>query len=226
VTAPYAVAVHKGKNVTANPPRTELWALLYAQVKKADNKDYRNILLYEKKLDWRVKIEHDKKVNPFLKYSINERSQLKYINIKNWKAELDYGKFKDVYQLADSAFVNKDATKYGTVIWSNDEINQMLELYGLPVDSPLSVLCVETLPVIKNIFDHVSRMDNDDVNERYRSKMNVDGTPGTGHAKEYYAAREKLDLISEGPRPLSDDLGHYRILRTSPLEEVPFVCCT
>jgi hypothetical protein len=41
VTAPYAVAVHAGNNVTANP----LWVLLYAQVKQADNKDFRNILL-------------------------------------------------------------------------------------------------------------------------------------------------------------------------------------
>jgi hypothetical protein len=45
VTAPYAVAVHAGNNVTANPPRTQLWVLLYAQVKQADNKDFRNILL-------------------------------------------------------------------------------------------------------------------------------------------------------------------------------------
>lgn len=27
-------------------------------------------------------------------------------------------------------------------------------------------------------------------------------------------------------KPLSDQLGEYRILRTSPLTEVPFVCCT
>ena len=27
-------------------------------------------------------------------------------------------------------------------------------------------------------------------------------------------------------KPLSSGLGHYRILRTSPLTAVPFVCCT
>lgn len=226
VTAPYAVAVHKGKNVTADPPRTELWALLYAQVRQADNKDFRNILLFEKKLDWRVKIEHDKKINPSLKYSIKERSKLKYINVKNWKDELEYGKFKGVYQLADTEFVNKDATKYGTVIWSNSEVNQMLELYGLPLDSPLSILCVEILPVIKNVFEHVSGLDNRDTNDKFKININAEGTPGTGRAKEYYSAKEQTDLISEGPRPLSDDLGNYRILRTSPLVEVPFVCCT
>ena len=50
VHAPYAVAVHEGKNVTASPPNTEIWCLLYAQVKRADNQDYRNILLGERKL--------------------------------------------------------------------------------------------------------------------------------------------------------------------------------
>ncbi len=50
-TAPYAVAVQNGTNVTADPPRTELWGLLYAQVKQADNKDFRNILLDDKRLD-------------------------------------------------------------------------------------------------------------------------------------------------------------------------------
>ena len=50
VSAPYAMAVHEGKNVTASPPNTEIWCLLYAQVKRADNQDYRNILLSERKL--------------------------------------------------------------------------------------------------------------------------------------------------------------------------------
>ncbi len=56
VTAPYAQAVYKGRNVTANPPRTQLWALLYAQVKQADNKDYRNVLLDDRKMDWRTQV--------------------------------------------------------------------------------------------------------------------------------------------------------------------------
>ncbi|MEL6923734.1 MAG: hypothetical protein AAFO94_06765, partial [Bacteroidota bacterium] len=54
VTAPYAVAVHDGKNVTAQPPRTQLWALLYAQVQQADKRDFRNILIDDRQLDWRI----------------------------------------------------------------------------------------------------------------------------------------------------------------------------
>ena len=62
VTAPYAVAVHNGKNVTADPPRTEIWALLYAQVKQADNKEFRNILLDDRVLAANMRVEHDKTV--------------------------------------------------------------------------------------------------------------------------------------------------------------------
>ena len=50
VHAPHAMAVLNGENITADPPRTEIWALLYAQVKQADGKDHRNILLDERKL--------------------------------------------------------------------------------------------------------------------------------------------------------------------------------
>ena len=45
VTAPFAQTVFNGADVTSNPPRTQLWALLYAQVKRADDKAYRNVLL-------------------------------------------------------------------------------------------------------------------------------------------------------------------------------------
>jgi hypothetical protein len=29
----------------------------------------------------------------------------------------------------------------------------------------------------------------------------------------------------ESPSPVNEELGEHRILRTSPLTEVPFVCC-
>jgi hypothetical protein len=52
----------------------------------------------------------------------------------------------------------------------------------------------------------------------------VDSLPESG------AARERLDQLSLSrdfqPQadPLSDELGQHRILRTSPLTEVPFAC--
>ena len=77
VTAPYAVAVANGKNVTADPPRTDLWCLLYAQVKQADNRDFRNILLDNKRLDWRLQVEHERDVNLFARHSKAELEHLK-----------------------------------------------------------------------------------------------------------------------------------------------------
>ena len=50
VEAPYAEAVLDGKNITADPPRTQVWTLLYAQVRQADGKDFRNILLEDRML--------------------------------------------------------------------------------------------------------------------------------------------------------------------------------
>ncbi|KQS34498.1 hypothetical protein [Pedobacter sp. Leaf194] len=45
ITAPFATAVLNGENVTANPPQTSLWYMLYTQVRQADGASYRNLLL-------------------------------------------------------------------------------------------------------------------------------------------------------------------------------------
>jgi hypothetical protein len=53
VTAPYANAVLNGRSVTANPPQTTLWFLLYAQVKQADGITNRNLLIHSAQLYYR-----------------------------------------------------------------------------------------------------------------------------------------------------------------------------
>lgn len=53
ITAPFANAVLNGKNVAANPPQTSLWCFLYAQVKQADGKAYRNILLDSRQMNYK-----------------------------------------------------------------------------------------------------------------------------------------------------------------------------
>jgi hypothetical protein len=45
VRAPFATAVHKGRNVRPRFPRTELWAVLYARVRQTDAASWRNLLL-------------------------------------------------------------------------------------------------------------------------------------------------------------------------------------
>lgn len=225
VTAPYAVAVFNGKNVTSDPPRTQLWCLLYAQVKQADGKDYLNILLDDKPLDWRVRVESDPYVNWLTRYSEEERLTLKNITSKNLRDDLDYARFRHIYKLAETEAVNKDATKYGTVIWTNYEISQLLELYGLPTDSPLSVLVVEILPTITNIFEAVPGLGDvgryDSLRENLRLARNIE----LGEVRKFIAQRAQAeDMMARQASPLSDELGDHRILRTSPLTEVPFVC--
>jgi hypothetical protein len=45
ITAPFATAVLNGQNISAMPPQTSLWYMLYTQVKQADGKSYRNLLI-------------------------------------------------------------------------------------------------------------------------------------------------------------------------------------
>jgi hypothetical protein len=263
VSAPYAVAVFNGKNVTADPPRTQLWCLLYAQVRQADNRDNRNVLLDNKQLDWRVQVEREKEVNWFLRYNDQERKTLKHLSINNWKDELDYANFKHVLKLTDTERVNKDATKYGTAVWTNKETHQLLDVYGLPGDSPLSVLVVEFLPTITSYGDHIRPAGQEEMRdllgrlreEIFRSQSNLislaklssaagvstagtlaDATGVTAASALGDAAPSFASAVAAGqpdpaspyeqrPSPVSEALGHVRILRTSPLTEVPFVCC-
>lgn len=163
VTAPYAVAVFGGRNVTSKPPKTEIWCMLYAQVLQADGRRHRNILLTEARLDL-VKVE-DLDVRTFL-----ARRQRMDVRASN------------------SLAVNIDAPATGTFTWTEKEIRQLLDLFNLAPDTPLSVLAVEMMP-------------------RY---------------DQYIIFGEGLD---NAVRPLSRDLGQYRILRTSPLVATPEVCC-
>lgn len=229
VTAPYAVAVHKGKNVTAQPPRTELWVLLYAQVKQADNTDYRNILLDDRPLDWRVQVENEKGINPFEKYSAEELQVLNQVAVKVFKGQgLVASQTESYFKLADFKVKNKNATKHGTTVWSNKEVVQLLNIYGLPSDSPLSVLVVEILPQITDVFEHITGLNQPQVAQTTTNFMS--GEQRNTFASEYskrFGRRSNLFAsdIPVKPSPVSDELGHHRILRTSRLTKVPDICC-
>ena len=224
VVAPYAVAVLDGKDYTANPPRTDLRCLLYAQVHQADNKDFRNILLDDKQLDWRVQIELQKNVDWLNRYTRQQLSLLKKLTIRNSSDDLSYARAQHIFKLTELSSQNLDATKYGTAAWSNDEIEQLLRNYGLPITSPLSVLVVEMLPTLTNIRDAVTKSRNvgvaNSVSNALRG-MNIElgRIVNTGT----YVADAAV-AVDEGPSPLGEELGEHRILRTSPLTEVPYVC--
>jgi len=122
VTAQYAAAVFNGKNVTARPPRTEIWCMLYAQVKQADGKQNRNILLSETMLEYRQK---DEQIN--LKNFLEKR---------NWMSIV----------AANSIKTNMDIPLTGQGGWSDHDIKMVLEQFNLHGDIGLSVLAVEMMP--------------------------------------------------------------------------------
>ncbi|MBC7924778.1 MAG: hypothetical protein H7039_03900, partial [Bryobacteraceae bacterium] len=162
VEAPYSEAVFNGKNITANPPRTEIWALLYAQVRQADGKDFRNVLLGERRLAFRPRLS---------------------------------GRLKLTGASITAPFENVDSTARGITAWEQGEILSMLRELGLPDDASLSVLCVEMLPT-----------------QRVQ-------------AASASTALLPTSQVESDARPLSDDLGHHRILRSSPLTPAPAICC-
>ena len=179
VEALFAEAVLAGKNITANPPRTEIWTLLYAQVRQADGKDFRNILLEDRELLAVPRVRH---------------------------------KLEDPAGTASLAFQNRDAPVHGVTGWTEGEILKLLGELGLPSTSPLSVLCVETLPTLEGQRAAVDR-----------------GVVGTDLAASVLKERAgqgvaAAAIADSGQRPLSDALGHVRILRTSPLTPVPKIC--
>jgi hypothetical protein len=183
VEAPYAEAVLNGKNITADPPRTGLWALLYAQVRQADGKDWRNVLLDDREL------------------ALRPRMIGRVFDAKGRLLHAD-------------AFQNADAPARGAARWKQEEIAALLRELGLPQDAPISVLCVEMMPTLESL-----RVPAGPATHAHSDLAGAVLAERSGASPG--AARPGTDQ----PRPLSDGLGHYRILRTSPLTAVPEVCC-
>jgi hypothetical protein len=216
VTAPFAQTVFNGADVTSNPPRTQLWALLYAQVKRADDKAYRNILLDDQ------------------------------LFVRQRRASNAAG-----VAIID---INTDAIQYGITGWKNKDVEKMLKEYGLPIDSALSLLVVEMLPTYDKFFGRsafdrsntammlnsvntASNLINLQEGMSVHHFKNVIGQVSVSAAdrQKKLEAERQLRLeegyISQAEkgetvRPLTEQLGSERILRTSTLVPVPEICCT
>lgn len=212
VSAPYAKAVFKGKNVTSKPPRTSLWTLLYAQVHQADGLDHRNILLAERRMRIDVRVNTDRKELD----RINDLTKSTYFK----PALPKYGKGKFEFsqnQISTAAFFAslKESHPVGTAVFTSQEIAEYLKDLGLPEDSSLSVVVVEVFGSITNIRQHLNSfnfrtqtIEDEDFREEVRETM----------------SRIPVDT-SDNRDQLGNSLGNFRILRTSPLTKVPFVCC-
>ena len=181
VTAPHAMAVLNGRNVTAKPPKTEIWALLYAQVMQADGLAYRNILLGERKL-----------IDPLPEH----------------------------YKVR----INKDAPVYAVTAWTNMEVEQVLAIMGLPIDSPLSVVAVEMMPKPETYLELITELEDSIADE---FTMNAKKEVLVKYLDTKLTdKKQNQDFTQVNNSPLGKSLGQFRILRTSPLTKVPYICCT
>ncbi|HRP90366.1 MAG TPA: hypothetical protein PKX92_10010 [Edaphocola sp.] len=219
VNAPYAIAVMDGKNVTANPPRTSIWALLYAQVKQADGLDFRNILLDE------IQLEPLPEVDIKSRFEITKR-KLEADNLKLKEQgrptiEITNNLIRENTHLQIAW--EKESTKQAFGKWRNTDVNKMLDLYGLSRASSLSVICVEVFGQITNAYEHIDDFENNKRKLVQKTALEFNSSIAlelkrTLHKQEGEAPPKRpLD-------PLNSQLGMYRILRTSPLVEVPFIC--
>jgi hypothetical protein len=210
VSAPFAKALFNGKNVTSTPPRTSIWCLLYAQVKQADGLDYRNILLDERKLLQKSPSRYREIFAGRIAEAANDPIKMEQLQ----------------HEMVQTIAWEKEATWQAYGGWNNKEVEELLYLYGLPEDSPLSVLCVEVFGQITNIAEHI--------NDIYQKKDELIDSIASNY-DQFLAEgmRQEMSKKLDGPMPdtpvtdpLKTQLGYHRILRTSPLTEVPFICCT
>ena len=129
---------------------------------------------------------------------------------------------------------NSDAPKRAIAEWTNAEVTTFLKKHGLPADSHLSVLCVEMMPTADHFLVTEHDRGNFAVHNNIRGADALLSTP-PGQAinmlrrlaLNLQATQTQAGQVPEEwiGKPLSDDLGHYRILRTSTLSSIPEVCC-
>jgi hypothetical protein len=212
--------VFNGRNVTASPPHTSIWALLYAQVKQADGLDYRNILLNEMELQPLPQRDEKQMVTDFkksleMKNILYKEKGIPTVEITN----------QLLFQNASQQIAwEKESAKQAFGNWRNSDVNQMLDLYGLPRGSSLSVLCVEVYGHITNAFEHID-------NFRRNTEKLIEKTELVFNQQVANQLEHNIrDVQNPPPKnpidPLNSQLGMFRILRTSPLVEVPFICKT
>jgi hypothetical protein len=205
VTAPFAQTVFNGADVTSNPPRTQLWALLYAQVKRADGEAYRNILLDDQLM-------------------IRQRKNLQQVVINS-----------DAIQYAITGWRNKDVaqmlTGLGLPVDSNLSVLvvEMLPTYdkffakqeitrGQRFSTSMQVFDLEkgmNVTHFKSMLQETARM-------AMERQFTLEADLQSRIEEGIISQADKEEQL----RPLTDHLGTQRILRTSTLVEVPEVCCT
>ncbi|MDF1699431.1 MAG: hypothetical protein P1U56_26500 [Saprospiraceae bacterium] len=123
----YATPFHEGTAIQANPPNSEIWYVLYAQVHQADGKQMRNI-------------ELDKRLGRIL--NRKETSYLKKLAGIKLSANVSDFQDEDIQKNNNSFLSPLQAHGF----WQQEEVYDLLKDLGLSSDTPLSILGLELLP--------------------------------------------------------------------------------
>jgi hypothetical protein len=223
VSAPFAQTVFNGADVTSNPPRTQLWALLYAQVKRADDKAFRNVLL-----DDQLFIRQRAKRTPTGQQVIAINTDAVQYGITGWKN-------KDVEEMLQEHGLPVDSSLSVLVVemlptydkfFGQTDFNRNNNTAAGNIDNP----SFHRSSVRSNVFNMQEGMSV----HHFKSRVNEVSMAAAEKQKQLEAEQQlRLEegIINqadkgENVRPLTDQLGSERILRTSTLVPVPHICCT
>ncbi len=123
VTAPYACPFYEGAEVLPNPPNTEIWIVLYAQVHQADGASMRNIEL-----------------------AVQRASRGREPGVAGLAAGPQLTGFSGSSALTAAATVGLPSGPMALAAWSDAQIEALLAEYGLGEKTPVSTLAIELIP--------------------------------------------------------------------------------
>lgn len=220
VTAPYAQTVFDGRNVTSKPPRTEIWALLYAQVRMADDSDMRNILLSDKKMI----VQHNPKETGFINSDATPQGMTGWMNqeVEYLLNQLGLPEDSPLSVLCvemmpgyENFFVTENNRSQYNQIYAADNLHGSDPLSKNIKEKNAAGFQANFKNYMGNVHEGMQEMQNK-IHAEYMRRYSTENNEQSMYSSDMY----------EGTRPLTTDLGFHRILRTSTLKEVPEVCCT
>jgi hypothetical protein len=195
-SADLAQTVLNGQSLTsADYPQTQIWFLLYAQLRRADGQAYRNLLL--RKLLGRV------------------------VDTYRTVGDTGHGTFGGPAlagsSMPSTAGIQQVQSIRVDAAFSQTEVDTLLAELLLPKNTPLSILAVELF----NLEDQVIR---DLYVGDIPQLQHAGASSGQTGSTTAVATSESVARDQVVRDPLGDELGSQRILRVSPLTRVAPVC--
>jgi hypothetical protein len=198
-SADLAQTVLNGQSLTAaSAPQTQIWFLLYAQLRRADGQAYRNLLLTKLPGIRPTKLDTTGNNDPFLP-ALN--------------SPVDMPSTAGIAQV-QSIPVHAN--------FSQSEINTILTDLLLPLNTPLSILAVELFNLEFDVIRQAAGGQGGTVPKLASATSAGQSTSGTAVA--VVAAPSTTAQHRIVGDPLGNELGTRRILRVSPLTPVGPIC--